>query len=143
MPSVGKPGTALKDKQLTVVQHVRITAKTCLYGYWRVQQVQCYEFLPFVFVTHIHFGRQKHILPSQTWRTHSSAWCSRTLQLYLYSGYLASLSDFFPRLQVAMTLLVEHLQSHSQVLKKKVVTSSQGLVTPISTTFRAVTRVPL
>jgi len=55
---VGKPRVALKDEQVMAIQHV--------YGkdvfIWlptdtAAGQVRTYEFLPLVFVPHIHFGK--------------------------------------------------------------------------------------
>ena len=61
---------ALKDEQLMAIQHIYM-ARTCLYGYRWVQQVHMYEFLLFVFVPCIRFGKAEaaYVLPSQTCKT--------------------------------------------------------------------------
>ena len=53
---VGKPRMVLKDKQLMAIQHVYM-ARMCLYLYGYRQIWQMYEFLPFVFMPRVHFGK--------------------------------------------------------------------------------------
>ena len=46
-------------------------------------QVHMYEFLPFVFVPHIHFGKAEVAYLHHRFANYGSAQCSYTLELYI------------------------------------------------------------
>ena len=126
---VGKPRMALKDEQQIAIQYVYM-ARTCLHGYQQIWQVHMYEFLPFVFVPHIHFGKaevafchcrlascsctlQSYILANispcylqvqVTYLDELYGECSRTACACVNSGYQVLLSDFFKHLGTRLYL---------------------------------------
>ena len=58
--------------QYTSIQQLRM----CLYGYQQTRQVHMYEFLLFVFMPHIHFGKAEMAYCHCGLASYVSTWCS-------------------------------------------------------------------
>ena len=65
------------------IQHV-YTVRTCLYGYRQIRQVCTYEFLQFVFMPCIHFGKAEVAYRHRRLASYASTWYSCTLQSYIH-----------------------------------------------------------
>ena len=123
LSKVGKPRTTLKDKQLMAIQHVYVE-KTCLHGYWQTQlqgkYVHTYEFLPFVFVPCIHFGKAEAAYRHHILASYSSARCSYMLESHILLNislcYLLSMSSAYVSQWIIRRINVVELLMHAQTV---------------------------
>jgi len=113
---VGKPRMALKDEQLMAIQHIYMS-RMCLYGYRQIRQVHMYEFLPFVFVPHIHFGKAEMAYRHHGLASYVSTCCSCTLQSYILPNISPCYYLKF-RLRISMNYMesVAELLTHARTV---------------------------
>jgi len=75
LSKVGKPRMAPKDEKLMAIQHIYM-ARTCSYSYQRIRQVHMYEFLQFIFMPYIHFGKAEAVYHHCRLASYGSTHCT-------------------------------------------------------------------